>query len=38
MKAELREEYEKRVNYLNKRIGRQNQKQGPYQDAHLILM
>ena len=38
IKSELREEYDKRINYLNKRIQRQNTKQGPYQDAHLILM
>lgn len=38
IKSELRAEYDKRVNYLHKRIQRQNAKQGPYQDAHLILM
>jgi hypothetical protein len=38
IKTELKEEYEKRVNFLHKRIEKRQAQQGPYQDAHLILM
>lgn len=38
LKTELKEEYEKRVNFLHKRIEMRQAQQGPYQDAHLILM
>ena len=38
IKTELKEEYEKRINYLHKRIEKRQAKQGPYQDAHLVLM
>ena len=38
IKTELKEEYEKRVNFLHKRIENKQSQQGPYQDAHLILM
>jgi hypothetical protein len=37
IKTELKEEYEKRVNFLQRRIEKRQSKQGPYQDAHLIL-
>jgi CRISPR/Cas system CSM-associated protein Csm2 small subunit len=38
IKTELKEEYEKRVSFLHKRIEKRQAQQGPYQDAHLILM
>ena len=38
LKTELKEEYDKRVNFLHKRIEMRQAQQGPYQDAHLILM
>ena len=38
IKTELKEEYDKRVNFLHKRIEKKQAHQGPYQDAHLILM
>ena len=38
MKTEMKDEYEKRVNLLHKKIEKRSNKQGPYQDAHLILM
>ena len=38
IKTELKEEYEQRVNFLNKRIEKRQSQQGPYQDAHLVLM
>lgn len=38
IKTELKEEYEKRINFLHKRIEKRQAQQGPYQDAHLILM
>jgi|SaaInl59LU_5_DNA_1037362.scaffolds.fasta_scaffold36683_2 Holliday junction resolvasome RuvABC endonuclease subunit len=38
IKTELKEEYEKRVNFLHRRIEKRQAQQGPYQDAHLILM
>lgn len=37
IKTELKEEYEKRVNFLQKRIEKRQARQGPYQDAHLVL-
>lgn len=38
LKTELKEEYEKRVHFLHKRIEMRQAQQGPYQDAHMILM
>lgn len=38
IKAELKEEYDKKVSFLQKRIERRQGKQGPYQDAHMVLM
>ena len=38
IKTELKEEYEKRVKFLNNRIEKRQAQQGPYQDAHLVLM
>ena len=38
IKTELKEEYDKRINFLHKRIEKRQSQQGPYQDAHLILM
>ena len=38
IKTELKEEYDKRINFLHKRIEKKQMQQGPYQDAHLVLM
>lgn len=37
IKTELKEEYQKRVNFLNKRIEKRQTIQGPYQEASLVL-
>ena len=38
MKTEMKDEYDKRVKLLHNRIEKRSNKQGPYQDAHLVLM
>ena len=37
IKTDLKEEYDKRINFLHKRIERRQPRQGPYQDAHMVL-